>query len=131
MAPFFTFPKRKLRKLIQQGEYEDAIQYGSSIESNFSNDADYWFIMGSIFYILEDAQRTLDYFDRSLSINPNDVETLHLKANVHLHLQQYDTALLCCKQILEKDSNNVDAKKIIDKINNSKFQHDDDDNNTN
>lgn len=108
----FRFPKRKLRGLIEQGEYTQAITYGKSLEARFSGDHDYLFIMGSIFYIVEDAQKALDYFDRALAIDA-DVETLHLKANIHLHLKENDIALQCCKKILEKDPDHKEARQII------------------
>ena len=112
----FRFPKRKLRKLIQQGEYEDAIEYGKSLEPQFSQDYDYYFIMGSIFYIVEDAKKALHYFDRSLSINKDDIETLHLKANVHLYLEENDLALECCKKILQKNPKHKEAQQIVDAL---------------
>ena len=113
---FFRFPKRKLRKLIQQGEYEDAIEYGNSLETKFSQDTDFLFIMGSLFYILEDAKKTLHYFDRSLEIKSDDVETLHLKANVHLHLEENDVALDCCRRILEIDPKHRESIEIVEKL---------------
>lgn len=114
--PLFRFPKRKLRKLIQQGEYEDAVEYGNSLESRFSDDSDYLFIMGSLYYIVEDAQKALHYFDRSLAISSDDVETLHLKANVHIHLKENDIALDCCKKILLKDPKHKEAQQIVDAL---------------
>lgn len=112
----FRFPKRKLRKLIQQGEYRDAVEFGNSIESNFSQDTDYLFIMGSLFYIVEDAPKALAFFDRCLDVNPSDVETLHLKANVHLHLKENDAAMDCCKKILIQNPKHREALKIMDSL---------------
>ncbi len=112
----FRFPKRKLRKLIQQGEYEDAIAFGNGLASKFSDDADYHFIMGTIYYIVEDAQKALQYFDRSLEIKPDDVEVLHLKANVHVHLKEHDAALECCRRILKQDPEHEEAKRIVDAL---------------
>ena len=110
------FPKRKLRKLIEQGEYESAIQFGNSLSPKFSQDPDYLFIMGSLYYILEDAQKALDYFKRSLSFNPDDIDTLYLKANIHLHLKEHETAVQCCKKILAQDPEHREAQQIIDSI---------------
>ncbi len=115
---FFKFPKRKLRKLIQQGEYEEAIEFGNNLASEFSQDPDYLFIMGSIYYIVEDAKKALDYFDRSLQLNPDDIETLHLKANVHLHLKENDIAIQCCKKILAQNPDHQEAKQIVAALDN-------------
>jgi len=116
MTALFRFPKRKLRKLIQQGEYEQAIEFGNSLEAKFSDDADYHFIMGSIYYIVEDAQKALHYFDHSLRIGGDDAETLHLKANVHIHLKEYDAALECCKKILAEDPEHQEAQRIVGEL---------------
>jgi len=80
---------------MQQGEYKEAIEFGEGLEEKFSNDPDYFFIMGSIYYILEDAKNTLYYFDKSLKINENDIETLLLKANVHLYLKELNAVIDC------------------------------------
>ena len=93
MVGLFRYPKRRLRKLVQQGEYKEALEFGASIEEKFSNDPDFFFIMGSIYYILEDAKNTLYYFNKSLEINENDIETLLLKANVHLHLKELNSVI--------------------------------------
>lgn len=112
----FRFPKRRLRKLIQQGEYEKAMGFGNSLEPKFSRDTDFLFIMGSMYYMVGDAQRALHYFDRSLRIEPDDVETLHLKANVHLHLEEHGAALECCRRILAKDPGHREASQIADAL---------------
>ena len=59
MTGLFSYPKRKLRKLISQGEYEKAIEFGNELEVKFSKDPDFLFIMGSMFYILNDEKKTL------------------------------------------------------------------------
>jgi tetratricopeptide (TPR) repeat protein len=116
LVSLFRYPKRRLRKLIQQGEYKEAIEFGESLEQKFANDPDFFFIMGSIYYILEDAKNTLYYFDKSLEINENDVETLLLKANVHLYLKELNTVIDCCEKVLEVDPKNSRAQEILDNL---------------
>ena len=41
MTGLFSYPKRKLRKLISQGEYEKAIEFGNELEVKFSKDPDF------------------------------------------------------------------------------------------
>ena len=52
MTGLFSYPKRKLRKLINEGEYEQAIKFGNELEQKFSNDPDFLFIMGSMYLSL-------------------------------------------------------------------------------
>ncbi len=101
---------------MQQGEYKEALEFGESIEEKFSNDPDFFFIMGSIYYILEDAKNTLYYFNKSLEINENDTETLLLKANVHLYLKELSSVIDCCEKVLEIDPKNRRAQEILDNL---------------
>ena len=113
---FLKFPKRNLRKLIQRGEYEQAINLGNELEPKLGKDADFLFIMGSIYYTVEDAQKALHYFNRALKIKPGDIDTLHLKANIHAHLKERDAALTCCRQILEQDPDHREARLLADAL---------------
>ena len=101
MSGLFSYPKRKLKKLINEGEYERAIEFGNELESKFSNDPDFLFIMGSMFYILNDEKKTLHYIERVLGIHPYDVESLSLKLRVYQYLKDDDVVIDCCKKILE------------------------------
>ena len=113
MVGLFSYPKRHLKKLVKNGEYKEAIEFGESIEEKFSKDSDYYFIMGSIYYILEDASNALSYFEKALSLNPNDPETLLLKANVHAFLKEVEQVKDCCNKILEIDPDNSEARNIL------------------
>ena len=70
MTGLFSYPKRKLRKMISQGEYDTAIEFGNELEAKFSQDPDFLFIMGSMFYMLKDEKKTLLYIARVLELNP-------------------------------------------------------------
>lgn len=119
MVGLFSHPKRKIKKLVKDGEYVDALEFGNRIESKFSGDPDFLFIMGSIYYILEDGKKAIPYFERALAINSNDVETLTLKTNAHLLLQQKDDAIECCKKILKIQPDNCEAHGLLEKLENS------------
>lgn len=118
MVGLFKHPKRKLRKLMRDGEYVEAIHFGESIESEYSEDSDFMFIMGSIYFVLEDSKKALPYFEKSYQLNDSDVETLTLKTNTHLALEQKDEAINCCKRIIELDPKNSEAEKLLEKLEN-------------
>lgn len=109
----FQFPKRRLKKLVKEGDYKEALEFGKSIEGNFSKDPDFFFIMGGIYYILEDAKNALHYFDRVLEINDKDTETLLLKAHVHAFLKENQAVIDCCNKILNIDPDNKQAEEIL------------------
>jgi tetratricopeptide (TPR) repeat protein len=119
LVSLFSYPKRKLKKLVKEGEYKQAVEFGKSLERQNPNDPDLLFIMGSIFYILKDAKTALNYFDRVLEINEYDTETLFLKANVHVSLQEYDTAADCCRKILEVDPENMESRDLLKQLENN------------
>jgi tetratricopeptide (TPR) repeat protein len=116
MTGLFSYPKRHLKKLIKDGEYVEALEFGKSLEIKFSDDSDYMFIMGSIYFILEDAKKALPYFEKSLKLKDDDIETLMLKTNTHLLLQQKDQAIQCCKKILQINPKNLEAQNLIEKL---------------
>jgi len=118
MVSLFRYPKRRLKKLIREGEYVQAIQLGDSLESKFSSDTDFMFIMGGLYVILEDSEKALPYFQKAVQLDDNDVETLKIKTDVHLDLQQKDEAIICCKRIVELEPKNYQAKELLEELEN-------------
>ena len=116
MTGLFSYPKRKLRKLISQGEYEQAIEFGNELEAKTPKDPDLLFIMGSMFYILNDEKKTRHYIDRVLEINPYDVESLSLKLRVHQFLKEDDVVIDCCRKILEVAPDNFEVRDLISEL---------------
>jgi tetratricopeptide (TPR) repeat protein len=116
MVGLFKHPKRRLKKLLKDGEYDDAIKLGKSLESEFSDDHDFMFIMGSIYLIVDDAKKALPYFDKAFELDNTDVENLTLKTNVHLALEQKDEAVDCCKRILKLQPENSEAKDLLEEL---------------
>ena len=66
MVGLFKYPKRKMKKLLKDGEYDEAITFGKSLESEYSEDHDFMFIMGSAYFIVEDAEKALPYLSKAL-----------------------------------------------------------------
>lgn len=116
MVGLFKHPKRRLKKFIKDGEYSDAIVFGKNLESEYSDDPDFMFIMGSVYYILEDSKNALPYFEKSVQLDDSDAETLRLKTNVHLALEQKDDALDCCYRILKIDPKNTETLDLIKEL---------------
>jgi len=118
MVSLFRYPKRRLKKLLRDGEYAEAIEFGKSLESKFSDDSDFMFIMGGVYFIVEEAEKALSYFEKAVQLDNSDVETLKLKTDVHLALQQKDEAIDCCNQILKLQPKNDEAKELLEKLEN-------------
>lgn len=116
MTGLIIYPKRHLQKLVHKGDYAEAIEYAKSIELKFANDYDFWFIVGGIYFILDDAKKALDYFEKSLTLKDDDVETLIIKTNAHLSLEQKDDAIKCCKRIIQINPKNFEAQDLLEQL---------------
>ena len=116
MTGLFSYPKRKLRKLIKESEFEEAIALGNSMEEKYQYDPDFLFIMAGMFYILEDPKKTLHYVDRVLEINEFDTESLALKLRAHQYFKETDKVIDCCKRILKIDSDAYDVRNILNEL---------------
>ena len=79
MVGLFNNPKRKMRKLVDDGDYEGALELGHSLENEkkYQHDEQLLFIIGSVYYILGDADNSLKYLDKSLEINSYDTCLLY------------------------------------------------------
>ena len=116
MVGLFKHPKRRLKKLLKDGEYNEAVKFGKSLESKYSNDHDFMFIMGSVYFIVDDAKNALPYFEKAFELDNADIENLTLKTNVHLALEQKNEAIDCCRRILKLQPENSEAKSLLEEL---------------
>ena len=116
MVGLFKQPKRHLKKLIRDGEYTDAIVFGKNLEPEYSDDSDFMFIMGSIYFIVDDAKMALPYFEKAFELDNDDVENLTLKTNTHLALEQKDEAIDCCRRIVKLEPKNTEAQDLLEQL---------------
>ena len=52
----------------------EAIEYAKSVESKFEDDHNFWFIVGGIYFILDDAKKAIPLFEKALKLKNDDVE---------------------------------------------------------
>lgn len=116
LVGMFSFPKRHLRKLVKEGEYLEALEFGKSLEKKHSDDPDLFFIIASIYYMNGDAKNTLAYLGKTLAMAENDIEALLMKANVHLYLKNKEEATDCCEKVRKLDPENTQVDEILDSL---------------
>ena len=112
MTGLFKNPRRRLRKLIKEKKYDEALSYGHDIEKELEHDPDIAFILGTIYFIKGNAQQTLYYMDKTLEIGEYDIDALSIKASVHIHQKNKTKAKQCCEKIREIDSKNKSLQEI-------------------
>ena len=61
-------------------------------------------------------KNALPYFEKAFQLDKNDTETLRLKTNVHLALDQKDEAINCCEHILKIEPKNEEAHDLLDEL---------------
>ena len=76
MTGLFNNPRRHLRKLVKQKKYDEALEYGHGIEKKLEHDPDIAFIIGTIYYIKGDSEKTIEYMNSVLEIGEFDLDAL-------------------------------------------------------
>ena len=109
---FKSNPRRKLRKLIKEKKYDEALKYGHEIEKTLEHDPDISFIIGTIYFILGDAKKTIYYMDKTLEIGQYDIDALSIKASVFLNQKNKSGVKECCEKIRDIDPKNKALKEI-------------------
>ena len=102
--------------MVQRGEYAEALEFGKSIAPEYQEDHDFLFIMGSIYYILDDPRNAISYFDEAISLQHGDIEALMLKTNAHLSLNQPQDAAACCMHILKINPDHIEARSLLKEL---------------
>lgn len=116
MVSLFNYPKRKLRKLLNAGEYAKALEFADTLEPKFANDPDFLFIMASAHYILGNAAESLKYYERVLGISEYDIDALLLSARVYVHMGNNKEARRRCNSILEIEYDHKEALELLKSI---------------
>ena len=127
MTGLFNNPRRHLRTLIKQArkekdpgirekKYGEALEYGHGIEKKLEHDPDIAFIIGTIYYIKGDSEKTLEYMNNVLEIGMFDLDALAIKASVYLNLKNKEKVIECCNKIKELDPKNKSLIEIEDEL---------------
>ena len=127
MTGLFNNPRRHLRTLIKQArkeknpiergkKYDEALEYGHEIEKKLEHDPDIAFIIGTIYYIKGDSQKTLEYMNNVLEIGIFDLDALAIKASVYLNLKNREKVIECCNKIKELDPKNKSLIEIEEEL---------------
>ena len=116
MTGLFNNPRRHLRKLVKQKKYDEALEYGHGLEKKFEHDPDIAFIIGTIYYIKGDSQKTIQYMNDVLDIGEFDLDALAIKASVYINLKNREKVIQCCDKMRELDPKNKTLLEIEEEL---------------
>ena len=116
MTGLFNNPRRHLRKRVKQKKYDEALEYGHGLEKEFDHDPDIAFIIGTIYYIKGDSQKTIQYMNSVLNIGEFDLDALAIKASVYINLKNREKVIQCCDKMKELDPKNKTLLEIEDEL---------------
>ena len=114
---FKSNQRRKLRKFVKEKKYDEALKYGHEIEKSLEHDPDIAFIIGTIYFILGNAEKTMFYMNKTLEIGQYDIDALSVKASVFLNQKNKSSARQCCEKIRDIDPKNKALKEIEAELN--------------
>jgi len=108
---------KEIKKLVKAKKYSDALKSGTEYLEKTPNHHDVLFIVGGIYYMKNNLNAAISYFDKSLEIGSHDVDVLLLKAYSHQKLGENKRAIQCCNKIREIDPKNKAVSKLLEKLN--------------
>ena len=73
---------------------------------------------GFIYDVLDEHEKALIWFKKTLSIDPNNVQALKLKGDLLLELERYNEAIKTLNAALKVDPNNKEVLELLQKKNN-------------
>ncbi len=108
---------KELKKLVKEKKYTDALKSGTEYLEKTPNHHDVLFIVGGIYYMKNNHNTAISYFDKSLEIGSYDIDVLLLKAYSHQKLGENKRAIQCCEKIQEIDPKNKAVSELLEQLN--------------
>jgi len=108
---------KELKKLVKEKKYTDALKSGIEYLEKTPNHHDALFIVGGIYYMKNNHNTAISYFDKSLEIGSYDIDVLLLKAYSHQKLGENKRAIQCCDKIREIDPKNKAVSELLEQLN--------------
>ena len=108
---------QELKKLVKEKKYTAALKSGTEYLEKTPNHHDVLFIVGGIYYMKNNHETAISYFDRSLEIGSHDIDVLLLKAYSHQKLGENKRVIQCCDKIREIDPKNKAVSELLEQLN--------------
>ena len=98
-------------RLFQKREYDRALQDFEAVLSQDASNAEAYFYAGTIYIILKDSQKGVDYLERSVALAPNNVRLRFILAQTYENLSFLDKAIATYQKVEQMAPDTREAKE--------------------
>jgi len=110
-----------------QGKLNDAFQLYRHVAQVQPNNPEGYYGMGEIFYLVDDFENAMMFFDAAIvlynRVNSTTVyDAYYYKGMIYYYTEKYEDALIYLEQALKGNPNNESLKNTINEIRNKKLQ---------
>lgn len=115
LAAIFT----EVERLVEENKIEEAIGLLEKQVVHYENEVTFLNFISKIYYLTDKAELAVNYLNRSIEIDSENLETLELLGDVFFKLKNWDQALISWKKVCE-----LDVKKYLlwNKIGNLNYE---------
>ena len=113
------------RKLIKQKEYGKALDVFFNLQKNGIKNKTIYFYLGLIYSELNDFNKSIFYYNKYLTLEPNSISALHNLAIINQSIGELDTAKEIYLKLIKQDKSNIRAYfgLLMLNINNLTIEH--------
>ena len=97
------------KKYIQEKEYNKALSYFLNELENGNKTANIYYLLGFIYYSLNQIQNSINYYKLALKINPKSIDLILHLANAHTVIGNFLSAKKLCLKAINLDKFNPKA----------------------
>ena len=97
------------KKYIQEKEYNKALSFFLNELENGNKTANIYYLLGFIYYSLNQIQNSINYYKLALKINPKSIDLILHLANAHTVIGNFLSAKKLCLKAIDLDKLNPKA----------------------
>ncbi len=99
----------KIISLFKKNNFLDAEKLCKKLENNFLNDANFYILYGAVLFQLDKINESIEKFDKSILINPNNSDAFYNRGNAFSKIQDFERAILSFDNSISLNKNNPEA----------------------
>ncbi|MBI9066598.1 MAG: hypothetical protein JEZ09_04855 [Salinivirgaceae bacterium] len=109
----FTNEIEQAEEFITNGKFSAAIDLLQQIVNSNENNAEAFYLLSKAYSKIEKSEESLTAIQKAIALNPNEPDYLIYLCYTHYINNDTDKVLQLCEQILNIDSNNYEALRLL------------------